>query len=177
MKTKVFLIGLILTGILLTSCATMRVAVNYDREVNFSEYKTFKFVFPRRESRERGKNPDPFFTRDIMNEIRPVMVDKGYTEAGKEEEADLLLHFYTYVENQRDYVPATYHVGRWGRVHRTSPGHVVHYKEGTLGIDIVDQKKKSLIWQGIGKGVLDRANPQKSFVNAVEEVLSQFPPQ
>jgi len=176
MKSKLYLVGLIVSVFLISSCATMRVAVNYDKDINFSEYKTFRFVFPKQVSRGRGKNVNPFFTKDMMNEIRPIMIDKGYEEAGKEEEADLLLHFYTHVQNQRDWVPATYRVGRWGRVHRTSPGHVVHYKEGTLGIDIVDQEKKALVWQGIGKGVLDRTNPQKSFVEAVEEVLAQFPP-
>ncbi len=176
MKTRLFVLVLILTGILLSSCATMRVAVQYDEDVNFSEYKTYKFVMPRHTSQSRGKMKQQFFTKEMINEIRPIMNEKGFIEAGKENEADLLVHFYTHVKNRKDRIPPTYHVGRWGRVRRTSPGHVVHYKEGTLGIDIVDQEKKVLVWQGIGKGVLDRSNTHENFVDAVEEVLAPFPP-
>lgn len=176
MKTKIFF-SIILTAVfLISSCATMRISVNYDKEINFSEYKTYRFVFPKHKQEKRGQKNNPIFTKNMMNEIRPIMEAKGYTEAESQNDADILLHFYTYVKNRKDWVPATYRVGRWGRTWRTSPGHVRHYKEGTLGIDIVDREEKMLIWQGIGTDVLDHHNPQANLVEVVEEILEKYPP-
>ncbi|HEX9934354.1 MAG TPA: DUF4136 domain-containing protein, partial [bacterium] len=56
------------------------------------------------------------------------------------------------------------------------PGHAVRYKEGTLVIDIVDQTKKDMVWQGIGKDVLDHNDPSAGLVEAVDEILKPFPP-
>ena len=109
--------------------------------------------------------------------IKPILESKGYAEAASQQDADLLVVFYAAVQNRRDFVPPTYRTGRWGRVWRTSPGHVVHYKEGTLVIDIVDRKKKELVWQGMGKGVLDRAEPARNLVEAVQKILEEFPPE
>ena len=84
--------------------------------------------------------------------------------------------FYAQVKNRADWVPPTYHVGRWGRAHRISPGHSVRYKEGTLVIDIVDSKSKELVWRGTGTDVLNRSAPAKDLVAAVEKILEEFPP-
>lgn len=172
MNRPIFL--LILLSMILISCSSMKVMVKYDDEVNFEDYKTYKFVQPKHRQKQSVK--DPFFKKETIAEIRPLMEAKGFQEAETIEEADLLLHFYAYVKNQSDYMPPTYHRGRWGRVHRVSPGHVVHYKTGTLVIDMVDAKQKELVWQGVGKGVLDRYNPATDLVKAVNEVLKAFPP-
>jgi hypothetical protein len=152
--------------------------VNYDDTITFSDYSTFRFVNPRQQQTNRpGAITNPLITGDVMREIRPIMESKGFTEAPSEEVADLLVVFYTLVQNRSDYVPPTYIVGSWGRVRRTSPGHAVQYKEGTLVIDIVDRLKKEMVWQGIGSGVLNRNNPAENLVECVQEILETFPPQ
>jgi hypothetical protein len=120
---------------------------------------------------------NPLFTKDVMSQIRPLMEARGYSEAESMESADLLVHFYAYVRNRRDYVPPAYHFGRWGRVRHVRPGHVVHYKTGTLVIDIVDAKAKEIVWQGVGKGILNKYDPSTDLVKAVQEVLEDFPPE
>ncbi len=175
MKTGRLLSIILVALIIMSSCATMRVSVNYDKAINFSDYETYRFIFPKHQQENRKAN-NPLFTKNIMNEIRPLMEAKGFTEAASQKEADLLVHFYTFVKNRRDWVPGTYHVGRWGRVWRARPGHVRQYKEGTLGIDIVDREARALVWQGVGTGILDRSNPGENLVEAVEEVLAKFPP-
>ena len=177
---RIFVLLGILVSMGLMGCATVRVAVNYDEAVDFGEYQSFYFVKPRPQQ-QRGTPGrsvrNPLFTKDVMNEIRPLMEGKGYVEATSQREADLLVVFFASTQHRRDWVAPTYHVGRWGRVWRTSPGHVVHYKEGTLIIDMVDNRKKELVWQGVGTGVLDRTNPGANLVDAVQEILAQFPPE
>ncbi len=176
MKKNMIFISIALLFILL-DCSSVRVMVNYDETVTFSDYSTFRFVNPRQQQANRpGAVSNPFITGEVIREIRPVMESKGFIEADSEEAADLLVVFYTQVKNRSDYIPPTYTVGPWGRVRRTSLGHVVQYKEGTLVIDIVDRLKKEMVWQGIGQGVLNRNNPAENLVECIQEILEPFPP-
>ncbi len=177
MMKKICFVCIVLVFIL-SGCSSVRVMVNYDETISFSDYDTFRFVSPRRQQSDRpGAVTHPLITGEVMREIRPIFESKGFREAASEETADLLVVFYAMIQNRSDYVPPTYTVGRWGRVRRASPGHVVQYKEGTLVIDIVDRQKKEMVWQGIGRGVLNRNNPGENLVECVQEILEEFPPQ
>jgi len=169
----VFLIVGIVAG-----CSGVRVTVKYDDTVNFMKYETYRLVrpAPQRENR-RNTVRDPFFTKEVMQEIKPILNAKGLREAPDKQSADLLVIFYGTIRNQRNYAPPTYRVGRRGRVWRTSPGMVYTVKKGALVIDIVDRVEKELIWQGTGQGVLDRGRPAANLVDSVDEILKDFPPQ
>jgi len=172
---SLFPIAVVVMLVLVMGCASVNVNVNYDEDTDFSSYQTFRFQKPRSKSRSSVNNP--LFAQDVLREIKPILESKGLTEAGTGEKADLFVIFYAHTQNQTDWVPGTYRVGRWGRVRRTSPGHTVRYKTGTLVIDIVDRARKELVWQGVGQGVLDRYEPGKDLVNAVNDILADYPPQ
>jgi hypothetical protein len=164
-------------SVLIFYCATTRVTVDYDKTADFSSYKTFSLVPPKAASAgQAGAVRDPFLKKELLNEIRPILEKKGYSEASDRDQADFLVVFYTHVQNEKDFVPAAYRVGRWGRTRMVSPGHVVRYKEGTLAIDIVDRKLNDMVWQGVGRDVLDRNDPSSTLVSAVDEILKTFPP-
>lgn len=176
MEKRVIVITCSAALIALAACASVKVTTQYNQDATFAEYKSYYFAPPQRQQgRDAVRNP--ILNKNILNEIKPILEGKGFSEAASREEADFLVIFYAAVKNQQDFVPPSYAVGRWGRVWRTSPGHVVRYKEGTLVIDIVDIKKKELVWQGVGRGVLNRENPEQNFVQAVEKILEEFPPQ
>jgi len=174
MKRLILILILMGAILVMNGCSSMNVMVKYDDEVNFEKYKTFKFVKAKRKDKKSVR--DSFFKKEVIQEIRPLMEERGFQEAESMEKADLLVHFYAYVKNRSNYVPPTYYRGRWGRVRGVRPGHVVHYKTGTLVIDIVDAVAKEIVWQGVGQGVLDRYDPSTQLVQAVEEVLKDFPP-
>jgi hypothetical protein len=56
---------------------------------------------------------------------------------------------------------------------------VNRYVEGTLFIDLIDAKKKELIWQGEGIGVLTKDTNKKDALikEFVTKILAQYPPQ
>ena len=169
--------GLVFLGALIGGCASTRVRVQYDETADFSAYKTFYFNKAQPKSQGRtGAVHDPLFNKDIMQEIRPLMEAKGFGEATRRDEADLLVVFYAYTRQHREFVPPTYVVGRRGRVWAASPGHVYNYKEGTLVIDIVDRAHKELVWRGVGTDVVGRGLPKAELVKAVEAILADFPP-
>ena len=54
-----------------------------------------------------------------------------------------------------------------------------NYNEGVLFIDIVDNKKNELVWQGIGRGYIytNKAEKKSEKISAmVNKILLQFPP-
>ena len=93
-----------------------------DRDVDFGQYKTFRLVKPKYKKAKRQAMRNPIFTQEIMREIVPILESKGYKEADAVDDADLLIHFYTFIKNRRDYVAPTYRVGRWGRTWVARPG-------------------------------------------------------
>ena len=62
----------------------------------------------------------------------------------------------------------------WGG--RTS---VTSSTQGTLYIDLIDAKKKELVWQGEGTGELTKNVDKKDIVvkDFVSKILAQYPPQ
>ena len=54
----------------------------------------------------------------------------------------------------------------------------VQYKVGTANIDVVDARKKMLIWVGIAEGRLTDAmmnNPDNSIARIVSDIFAKFP--
>jgi hypothetical protein len=49
--------------------------------------------------------------------------------------------------------------------------------EGTLFIDLIDAKKKELVWQGIGYLNQNRGDKEKRINEFVAAILKQYPPQ
>lgn len=56
---------------------------------------------------------------------------------------------------------------------------VSRHTEGTLFIDLIDAKKKELVWQGEGQGVLTQNSGDKEarISEFVAKILEQYPPQ
>jgi len=177
MRRRYYLPAGMIFVLFLFHCSSMRIAIDYDKDVSFEKYKTFSLVKPKYKPQRTGISQNPLFTKEVLDEIQTVLESKGFVKAEPAETADFRVHFYAMIKHRRDVIPPAYHMGRWGRIWRTQPGHVVHYKEGTLIIDIVDYTENDLIWQGIGKGILNPNHPSANLVEAVKEVLKLFPPQ
>lgn len=169
-----FYLGVLLVVIIMSGCSSMKVMTKYDSSVNFKNYHTYRFVRPKRRKAQEFRHP--FFTKEVMAQIKPMMEARGLTEVDSAQSPDLLVCFYAYVHREWDYIPPTYYYGRWGGVRYLEPGYMMHYKTGTLVIDVVDAKANEVVWQGVGKGILDRYDPYTDLAKAVSQVLKDFPP-
>ncbi|MFN8324633.1 DUF4136 domain-containing protein [Flavobacterium sp.] len=163
--------------IVLTSCSSVRVNQDYDKNVDFSQYKTYAY-------HKAGVDKVEISDLDkkrILRSIDEVMAAKGFT---KSETPDLLINFFTKEREQVDVNQFNMGWGygwgwgwnpwMWGN--NTS---VNRYTEGTLTIDVIDAKKKELIWQGQGEGVLTKNVDKKDekIKEFVSKILEQYPPQ
>jgi len=175
-KGWLFTLGFLLFS---SSCVTIDIRIDYDRTFDFSTLRRFQFMARQRQplakSRDTSFIRDPFFTRAVEREIEAALSEKGYRLAGSQRNADFLISYYAVARNETTIRPTTYRMGRYGRG-RFSAGRVYRYKQGTLVIDIIDNAQKELVWRGIGSGVLDRIDPTKNLLLAVERILQAFPP-
>ena len=168
---------LLLLTILLTSCSSVRVASDYDREVNFNQYESYAFFKPGIDKAEISD----LDKKRILRAIEAEMQRKGFT---KSENPDLLVSIFTKTnENINIYQNNImgwgygwgWHPWYWGSgfntVNRTS--------EGTLYIDLIDAEGKELVWQGMGTAALasDVNKKQKRINEIVSEILEKYPPE
>ncbi len=173
MKTTKILPFLLL--LVLASCSSVRVYSDYDKQVDFSPYKTYAF---HKNSIDKAELSD-LDKKRILRAIDETMSAKGFT---KSDNPDLLISFFT---KEREEVNVNQFNAGWGYGWGWNPflwgGNttVTRHTEGSLYIDIIDAKKKELIWQGEGEGVLtkDRDKKEALIKEFVAKILEQYPPQ
>lgn len=175
MKTLKFLPLLLL--FVLSSCSSISVNSDYDKKVDFTPYKTYAF---HKTGIDKAEISD-LDKRRILRSIDEVMASKGFT---KSENPDLLISFFT---KEREQVNVNQYNAGWGYGwgYGWNPylwggsSSVSRYTEGTLYIDIIDARKKELIWEGEGQGALTKNAEEKDekVKEFVSKILEQYPPQ
>jgi hypothetical protein len=175
MKRIFKLMPLLVLAIVTTSCSSVRVASDYDRHVDFNNYKTFAFYKPGIDKAEISD----LDKRRILRAIESELLAKGFS---KSENPDLLVSIFTKSREKvnvynNGWGPYGYGWGwspwYWGGYNSVSTS-----TEGTLYIDLIDANKKELIWQGQGVGYLTQNVERKEerireFVN---KIMEKYPP-
>ena len=174
MKTIKFLPVLLL--VLLTSCSSVKVYDDYDKNVDFTQFKTYAF---QKSGIDKVEISD-LDKKRILRAIEEQMALKGFT---KSENPDLLVNIFT---KEREQVEVSQFNAGWGYGwgYGWNPymwggnTSVSSYVEGTLFIDLIDAKKRELVWQGQGVGVLTQNREKKeALINEfVAKILAQYPP-
>ncbi|WP_394759061.1 DUF4136 domain-containing protein [Flavobacterium sp.] len=160
---------------LLASCSAVRVNSDYEKNVDFTLYKTYAF---HRTGIDKVEISD-IDKKRILRSIDEEMTLKGFT---KSESPDLLINFTTKAEKNINvnqfYTGFGYGWGYGWNPYWGGNASVYTNTEGTLIIDLIDAKKKELIWQGEGIGYLTK-NTNKKDENIkcfVSKILTQYPP-
>ena len=166
-----------------SSCVSVRVSSDYDKNVNFNEYKTFAFY---KKGIDKVDISD-LDKRRILRAIEADLLSKGFT---KSEKPDLLVNIFTKsrekinVYNNHYYGWYPWYYGGFGPYgYGFGPGayhNVSKSTEGTLFIDLIDANKKELAWQGMGTGALttsgDIAKKEARIKEFVNEIMAKYPP-
>ena len=166
----------ILLLFIISSCSTIRVNSDFDKNVDFTQYKTYAF---HKNGIDKAEVSD-LDKKRILRAIETELNKKGMT---KSETPDLLVSIFT---KEREQVDVNQYNAGWGYGwgYGWNPylwggrSYVTTYTQGTLYIDLIDAKKKELIWQGQGMGDLTQVREKKEErINAfVSKILEQFPP-
>lgn len=166
----------VLVLFLFASCASVRVASDFDKSVDFTKYKTYAYY---KNGIDKVEISD-LDKKRILRSIDEVMTSKGFV---KSENPDLLVNIFT---KEREEVNVNQFNAGWGYGwgfgwspfgigYQTS---ISRNTEGTLYIDLIDAQKKEMIWQGEGVGYLTQNTSKKDerIKEFVSEILAQYPP-
>jgi uncharacterized protein DUF4136 len=146
---------------------------------NLSAYRTYSFVA--QPGTNRGGNTTPlttFFETAIARE----MTARGYQQV--DTGGDLMVNFNAHVSEKADIqsTPGMYggygYYGYRGGMYMGPEVQTVRYKVGTANIDVVDAKRKVVVWEGIAERELNEdvmRNPQPAVDNTVAHMFAQFP--
>ena len=181
MKRIKKLLPILLLAMVVTSCSSVRVASDYDKNASFSEYNSFAFY---KTGIDKAEISD-LDKRRILRAIESELLAKGYI---KSKDPDLLVSIFTKAQKRVDVYNNNWGWGAWGWGGWGPWGPwgwgwnqpmVSTKTEGVLFIDLIDAKKRELVWQGQGTGFLAQKTEKKEerireFVN---KILEKYPPE
>ena len=168
MKRFYIFFTILISGILLLNCS-VKVRHEYDKKINFSKYKTYTWISDKPVDRSVKA------AKLIETAIKEQLNAKGYTH-GLTEEAEFGVMYYGGVKGNVDVVDYDFSAWRtdYGKAGSGSPV----YQEGTLFIEIVDMKKRMMVWRGwAGVFIDDSSDMEKVIDEIVRKILERFPPQ
>ena len=174
MKTLRFLPLLIV--FVFASCSSVRVATDYDREIDFNSYTSFAFYKP---GIDKAQISD-LDKRRILRAIESQLVAKGLTKSSS---PNLLVSIFTKERERVDVYRDHFGYG-WGWHPWWYGGYYGHHvsssTEGTLYIDLIDENTKTLVWQGMGTSKLITSSnidkKEERIRLIVSEILAKYPP-
>jgi len=146
---------------------------DYDRNANFSRYKTFSF--------EKIETKDPLWVDRIAAAVSGALTARGLTHVasggdiaivaiGMAEDRQTLNTFY-------DTFPGGWG-WRWGSGYGDATTTTETYRVGTLVVDLFDRKTKALLWRGSASNTLSNNSTKniKDLDKSVEKLFKGFPP-
>jgi Domain of unknown function (DUF4136) len=164
---------------LVQSCGpTLTITSDYDHNVTFTQYKTFKLYQPD----AQHQTVSALNQQRIFKAVAANLTSKGLLESN--DAADLLVNIVTVIKNQQYLSANTYGSGgyyrpyAWGGGYSTTTVTVENDKQGSLIIDIVDIKANKLVWTATGNQEIDKPlnDPDTQIPTIVNKIMASYPP-
>jgi hypothetical protein len=175
---------LVVTAIALAGCASgPDIRGDFDKSVDFGQYRTYGFVA---QAGTDSGDVKSLATQILQRVASQQMEARGYTRS---DSPDLAINFKGKLEEKTDIesTPAPYYgpgwgyggwygapYGGWGGTEVTTR----RYNVGTLVMDVVDLKKRQVVFQGGIEGVVTKEmlqNREAAMTRAVEHIFSKYP--
>jgi len=182
---KAFRIGVvILIAFILNACfSSMRIATDYAKEVDFTAFKSYEFY---------GWSPEisMFLDEDQKGYVETALKNEMTTRNIKNIRAggDLIVSVHIIVKDKTAFTTYNYNYHassldytqgmRWINSYSPTSFTKVHFKEGTMIIDIFDNKTKKVIWQGVASQGVEKGpgSIKANLEKTVAAILVDFPP-
>lgn len=150
------------------SCApSYRITSDYERGVNFNAFKTYQ-ILKQNDRFDVGSNP---INRQRIE--RAIMNEMAFLDFKVQKNPDLLVGYFIKEKTVRQVDYYHYYHGRWGY-----PGwlNVREYKVGSLVIDLIDARKKKVLWHGVALGGMtdDQLNLEQKIKEIVQSLFDRF---
>ena len=170
MKVHNVFVSLAMLFFLTAASFAQHVKTDYDRTVNFDQYKTYSW--------QTVKTQDPLWIERIKSAVDAALTEKGWTQVPSDGNISLVAIEATHNRQTLN----TFYNGfgggwRWGGFGNATTT-VDNYKVGTLVLDIFDGQTKKLVWRGSASDALSNKSDKniKKLDKEVQKMLKDFPP-
>lgn len=164
----------VLTSCLLASlggCSTLRVEADYDRDINFSNYKTYRWVVTKDKNDPLLSNP--LVEKRVRSAVNQVLLSNGFNES--RDDPDFFVAYHITSKERVDYRDFDY--GHWSDSYSNHTVDMRNYTESTVTLDIVDGKSYQLAWRGWAMGPSSGVSESPEKINqSIAKILEKFPP-
>lgn len=178
------LFALMLLGTLAACAVGPDVRVDYDRNADFSRFRTFGWASPLGTDRSGYTT---LTTDRIKAAVEREMTARGYTYSPNA--PDLLVNFQGRFQERIQVgggpafaAPISYYgyrgYGAWPGYAFGSGPFVDQYTEGTINVDLVDRRRDSLVWEGVAVATVtdrDRTYPQERIDTSIAAIFARYP--
>ncbi|MFY1892400.1 DUF4136 domain-containing protein [Achromobacter xylosoxidans] len=169
---------------ILAACASSpAIKSDYDRQADFSRYRTFGYMSPLGTDKAGYST---LLTERLKDATRGQMEMRGYVYDATN--PDLLVNFNGKLQQKTQVTEAPpppmgpyygYRSGFYGGWPGYGWGDTVYqYTEGTLNIDLVDARRKQMVWEGVAVGEVqnpDTATSSQNIDKAVAGIFAKYP--
>jgi hypothetical protein len=174
-RTPIRLVSLVLGLLIVTagSARAQKITTDYNREANFSQYKTFMWL-------KQPRTGNPLVQQRIVDDVNAALEARGLKLVTSDADVGIAVHAATQEERTLN----TFYDGfgggwRWrGGGFGTATTTVQTYEVGTLVVDVFDAHTKEAVWRGTSEKTLS-GNPEKNAANlnkAIDKMFRNFPP-
>ena len=169
----------VLSAILLLGCSTVSVTTDYDHEFNFKPLKTFEWMGMAKNSVSANASTamlqNGLIDKRVRSAVKSQLEAKGLRE--NPDSADFVIMYHAGTEQKVNVTNYGYGYGRgWGG----GGVDVQQYTQGTLILDFVDPKTKSLLWRSVATGALastpDPSTAEQKVTDIIAQMLVDYPP-
>ncbi|UOD51199.1 DUF4136 domain-containing protein [Orrella daihaiensis] len=171
--------------LLVAACASgPQINTDYDQKADFASFRTFAFMDPLGTDRAGYTT---LLTERLKTLTRLQMEQRGYSF--DPQSPDLLINFLAQSRQQTEYVPPppmpwgpNYYGYRMGWYdpwvgYGFGPD-IIQYTQGVLSIDLIDARKKQLVWEGVATSVIDnleQATSEQALAPVVADIFARYP--
>ena len=171
MNSRKAILTSVVVFLLTAASLAQQVKTDYDRDANFSKYKTFSF--------EKIQTEDPLWVDRIKSAVGASLTARGLSQVDSGGDISVVAVGMTKTQQRLD----TFYNGfgggwRWGGRFGDATTTTETYQVGTLVVDLFDSNTKELLWRGSASGTVSNKSDSniKNLDKGVQKMFKNYPP-
>jgi hypothetical protein len=172
---RVVLAAVAAVALATAGCAAMRVGSYVERRADFSRYRTYEWAAPDAFSTGDARlDNNTFFQERVHASVDTALAARGF-EKVPPGTSDLVIHYHASVTQQVDVNGVDQKYGY------CTDCRAFVFEAGTLTLDLIDRRTKTLVWRGWAEGGIDAALANQDWMErqvdeAVAVIVKRLPP-
>ena len=168
------LFTLFAAGLFTASTFAQQVKTDYDRDVDFSQYRTYSWG--------QIHSENPLWVDRIKAAVNSALAAKGWTEVDSSGGISIMAMEVSETHRTLNTYYDSFGGGwRWGRGNGFGDATTTEetYRVGTLVVDLFDTNTRALIWRGSTSDVLSNKSDKniKNLNKGIAKLFNNFPPE